>query len=115
MMRGEIRVVDFEPARPGEAGKRRPAVLVSNDGANAMAALRGRGVVTVIPVTKNVERIHPFQVFLPAAQSGLDKDSKAQAEQVRAVAVDRVHRKLGSVPASLMDEVDDALRLHLGL
>lgn len=115
MLRGEIRVVDFEPVRPGEANKRRPAVLVSNDGANSMAALRGRGVVTVIPVTTNVERIHPFQVFLPAGQSGLDRDSKAQAEQVRAVAADRVRHKLGSVPASLMDEVDDALRLHLAL
>ena len=40
MLRGEIRLVDLEPARAGEADKRRPAVIVSNDNANATAAMR---------------------------------------------------------------------------
>ena len=43
MLRGEIRLVDLDPARAGEANKRRPAVLVSNDGANSTAAQLGRG------------------------------------------------------------------------
>ncbi|MGB9359952.1 MAG: type II toxin-antitoxin system PemK/MazF family toxin, partial [Acidimicrobiia bacterium] len=42
-------------------------------------------------------------------------DSKAQAEQVRSVSVDRVAERIGAVPAGLMLEVDEALRLHLGL
>ena len=32
-------------------------------------------------------RVYPFQVLLPAADCGLPRDSKAQAEQVRSVAV----------------------------
>jgi mRNA interferase MazF len=40
-------------------------------------------------------------------------DSKAQAEQVRSIDVERVQRRLGSVSAELMRELDDALRLHL--
>ena len=115
MQRGEIRMVDLDPARSGEAGKRRPAVVLSNDGANSAAARLGHGVVTVVPVTSSVERVYPFQVLVSAGETGLPRDSKAQAEQVRAVAVDRVAERIGTVPAELMLEVDEALRLHLGL
>jgi mRNA interferase MazF len=72
-------------------------------------------VITVVPVTSNVERIYPFQVLLQAAASGLQRDSKAQAEQVRSVAVERVGEPVGLVPATIMLEIDDALRLHLAL
>lgn len=115
MLRGEIRLVDLDPARRGEADKRRPAVIVSNDGANTTAARLGRGVVTVVPVTSNVGRVYPFQVLLPATESGLDLDSKAQAEQIRSVSVERVTDKIGTVPPALMLDIDDALRIHLGL
>jgi mRNA interferase MazF len=115
MLRGEIRRVDFDPARRGEANRQRPAVIVSNDGANATAARLGRGVVTVIPLTSNVARVFPFQVLLPATDSGLDRDSKAQAEQIRSVSVERLSSRIGSVPPALMLDIDEALRLHLGL
>jgi mRNA interferase MazF len=115
MRRGEVRLVDFEPVRGAEANKTRPAVIVSNDGANAMADRLGRGVITVLPVTSNVQRIYGFQVLLPAAESGLPRDSKVQAEQVRSVSVERVGRRVGAVPAHLMADVDAALRLHLSL
>lgn len=42
-------------------------------------------------------------------------DSKAQAEQVRAVDVERLGPALGFLPASMMQDVDQALRLHLHL
>lgn len=115
MLRGEIRLVDLDPARRGEADKTRPAVIVSNDGANTTAARLGHGVVTVAPVTSNLDRVYPFQVLLPGAETGLDRDSKAQAEQVRSVSVERVSHKIGAVPPALMLAVDDALRLHLAL
>ena len=115
MQRGDIHLVDLDPTRGSEADKRRPAVIVSNDGANATARKLGRGVITVVPVTSNVERVYPFQVLLPATDSGLERDSKAQAEQVRSVAVERVGDRLGGVPGRLMLELDEALRLHLGL
>jgi mRNA interferase MazF len=115
MVRGEIRLVEFGQALSGESARRRPAVIVSNDGANSTAARLGRGVITVVPVTSNVTRAHPFQVPLPAEASGLDRDSKAQAEQVRSVSVEHVQERLGSVPAPLMLELDEALRVHLAL
>ncbi|MBC7762347.1 MAG: type II toxin-antitoxin system PemK/MazF family toxin [Candidatus Saccharibacteria bacterium] len=115
MLRGEIRLVDLDPVRGSEANKRRPAIIVSNDRANSIAARLGRGVVTVVPVTSNTDRVFPFQALLPASATGLPQDSKAQAEQVRAIAVERLGAILGRAPANVMEQLDDALHLHLEL
>ena len=115
MLRGEIRLTDLEPARGSEANKLRPVVVVSNDRANITASRLGRGVVTVVPVTSNTAHVFPFQTLLPAEGTGLRMDSKAQAEQVRSVTFERVGAVLGRVPADVMAELDDALRLHLQL
>lgn len=115
MRRGEIRLVEFDPTRGSEANRTRPAVIVSNNGANAAARRTGRGVVTVLPVTSNTERVYAFQVLLGAVECGLDRDSKVQAEQIRAVAAERIGRRIGTVPAERMGELDAALRLHLAL
>lgn len=108
-------MVDLESARGAEADKRRPAVIVSNDAANATAARLGHGVVTVVPVTSNVGRVYPFQVLIPAGSGGLSHDSKAQAEQVRSIAAERIGDLLGHLSASLLTNLDEALRTHLGL
>ena len=115
MRRGDICLVDLDPVRGSEANKHRPAVVVSNDIANATATRLGRGVVTVVPVTSNVGRIHPFQVLLPAEQTGLSHDSKAQAEQVRSVAVERMSQHCGVLTPGLVRQLDQALRVHLAL
>ena len=115
MRRGEIVVVSLGPARGSEARETRRAVVVSNDAANGTATRLGRGVVTIVPVTSNTERIYPFQVLLPASQTGLALDSKAQAEQIRSVAVERIGERIGHLPARLLTELDHAIRVHLSL
>jgi mRNA interferase MazF len=64
MRRGEIRVVDLAPVRGTEADKRRPAVIVSNDGANTTAERLGRGVVAVVAVAAHVGRVVPVPVLV---------------------------------------------------
>ncbi|PTA68813.1 type II toxin-antitoxin system PemK/MazF family toxin [Deinococcus arcticus] len=108
--RGDIYLVNFAPARENEADSLRPAVIVTNNAANAQNV-----VVTVIPLTTNVERVYHFQLLLPNQRTGLDHDSKAQVEQIRSVALSRVRKRLGQVPADLMTELDGKMRLHLGL
>ena len=115
MRRGDLVWVDLDPARGAESNKLRPAVVVSNEGANEVARRLGRGVVTVVPVTSNTARVYPFQVLLPAGRTPLARDSKAQAEQVRAVAVERVGALIGALPPDLVERLDAALRLHLAL
>ena len=75
----------------------------------------GRGVVTVVPVTSNTKRIYPFQVLLTSESTGLPEDSKAQAEQVRSVAVERISAHVGSLSSVHLAALDEALRIHLAL
>ena len=115
MRRSEIRIVDFSDAVGSEAARTRPVVIVSNDGDNSSAGRLGRGVIAVVPVTSNTERVYPFQVLLRSVDTGLDSDSKAQAEQVKSVSVERVGRMIGIVDCEHMTRLDNALRLHLAL
>ncbi len=115
MQRGEVWIADLAPSRGSEADKRRPVVIVSNDGANEAAARLGRGVITCVPMTSNVARVYPFQVLVPAELSGLRADSKAQPEQIRSLDSVRLTARIGALPADVVQRLDDALRLHLGL
>lgn len=110
-----IGLADLDPAQGAGASKRRPVVIVSNDGANTTAALRQSGVITVVPVTSNVAKVYAFQVLLPADEVGLDRDSKAQVEQVRSIRVNSLDRYLGRLTPSLIEQLDESLRLHLNL
>lgn len=107
--------MEFDSATGAEVDKRRPAVIVSNDAANTTAQRLGRGVVTVVPVTSSIAMVCPFQVLVPASATGLTRDSKAQAEQVRSVAVERIGPIVGILDPGLTEELDEALRLHLAL
>jgi mRNA interferase MazF len=115
MRRGDIYLVELDPARGSESSKTRPAILVSSNALNESAERRGRGVVTVVPITANLRHIFPFQVLLPSDDTSLALDSKAQAEQVRSVSTERLVRRIGAVGAEKLRQVDDALRLHLSL
>jgi mRNA interferase MazF len=52
---------------------------------------------------------------VPAGDCGLGRDSKAQAEWVRSVSVSRLGGVIGQLTPALVEELDGALRLHLGL
>ena len=103
-------LVDFAPARPAEADYIRPAVVVTNNQANAFAP-----VVMVVPLTSNVTKIYPMQLFLPAERSGLDRDSKAQVELLRHVTLERIQKTLSYLHDDLMAQLDICLREHLAL
>lgn len=115
MERGDIVLVSLDPVVGSEQGKNRPAIVVSSNATNDSATRRGRGVLTVVPLTSNVRAVYAFQVLLDRSETGLPVDSKAQAEQVRSIATERIVRVIGRVPTQLMRRVDDALRLHLSL
>ncbi len=109
--RGDIWFATLDPTVGGEIRKHRPVVVVSNDAAN-----RASGLVTVVPLTSNVDRVYPFEVLLKAAASGLGRDSKACAQQVRTISKLRLDSgRAGVVVAADLRALDAALRLHLAL
>lgn len=106
--RGDIFLVDFEPARPNEANKVRPAVIVSNEQANTYGT-----ALLVVPLTSNIGHVYPFQLLLPASETGLQVDSKAQAELLRSVSRSRLTKRLADLTEPLLDQLDDRIRLQL--
>lgn len=109
--RGDIWLINFRPdGREGEAGQTHPGVVVSNNAANANAVL-----LMVVPLTSNISRLYVTDVLLPNQRTGLDHDSKAQIEAMRAANVSRLLERLGHVPDDLMAQVDAKLRMHLGV
>lgn len=116
--RWDIVLVALDPAIGSEANKTRPAVVVSNDGLNRAAGRKSAGVITVLPITSNVDRIYDFQVLIDDAvlgETGLRDESKIQAEQIRSVDIRRINGVLGRLPSQLIEPVERALAVHLDL
>lgn len=106
MKRGEVWWVNFDPAIGGEVKKTRPAIIVSNDAANAHM-----NRVQVIPLTSNVARIYPCEC--PVTVAG--KTSKAMADQIMTVSKKRLTTRLGSASPEDMESVERIIRVQLGL
>ncbi len=106
MKRGKVWWVEFDPAVGSEIRKTRPAIIVSNDIANAHLAR-----VVVVPLTSNVARLYPGEA--PVSVAG--KPAKAMADQIMAADKSRLGRRLGMVIPAEMAAVDAAIALHLGL
>jgi mRNA interferase MazF len=108
--RGDIYRVNWEPSVQGEPAFSRPAVILTNNEANARLPH-----LVVAPVTSSTERVYPFDVLLPVGCCGLKETSKVQLNYVRGLNRNRLDTYLGHVSAELMLELDEKLRFHLGL
>jgi mRNA interferase MazF len=110
LRRGDIALVNFDPAEPFEAAKTRPAVIVSNNISNEHAH-----VVIVVPLTSNLTRVYPHEFVIPIERSNLDSDSKTQVHLLRHVGKKRIQKVIASLPSDLMEKLDDLLREQLAL
>ncbi len=109
--RGEVYDVDMEPVVGSELGKRRPAVVVSNNVGNRMAA-----TVVIVPLTSAVPRDDfPFEARIPAGVAGVTMDSRAKADQIRTVDKQRLGTRRGMLPPEYLAAVETALRVQLSL
>ena len=108
--RGEVYLVNFDPTVGAEAKKTRPALVVSNDINNFHSP-----IVSISPITSNVTRVYSFEIEVPPGTGGLKVRSKIMINQTRAVDKIRLIKKLGQLPTGLMEEANQALKLHYDL
>src|SRR3972149_7595694 len=102
---GDIFDVDFEPVVGSEIGKKRPALVVSNNVNNQFSE-----TLTVLPITsKPAEKVYRFEVHVRKGIAGLTSDSRIKANQIRTIDKKRVLRFRGSLPAELLAKVEEAL------
>ncbi|MDG5776557.1 type II toxin-antitoxin system PemK/MazF family toxin [Haloarculaceae archaeon H-GB2-1] len=108
--RGDVVIVRLDPAEGHEMRKTRPAVVVQNDVGNANSS------TTIVAPATGTYRGYPFEVLVEAATSPFEKDSSVRLDQIRVLSIpERVHSVEGSLGESVMSEIDDALKLSLGL
>jgi mRNA interferase MazF len=109
--RGDICWVNLDPTVGSEICKRRPAIVVSNDAAN-----RRYHQVTVVPLTsQRPTTVEPFQVALDRQETGLAKNSKALAEQIRTISKQRLVGRASHCSEETMAAISQAIRVHLDL
>lgn len=104
MKRGEIWLVNFDPAVGGEIKKTRPAVILSNDRSNQYL-----NRMQVIPISSNVEKLYPCES--PLLLHGVSH--KAMADQIMTVSKIRCYKKVGKVNASEMQMLEQAIKIQI--
>jgi len=110
--RGEIYLVEFDPARGHEIRKTRPALVIQNDIGN-----RYSPVTIVAAITSKLSAV-PFPVDVtvsPTAANGLTLPSSIQLGQIRSVGRTRLLKRLGAFDGATMRLVDEAIKISLGL
>jgi mRNA interferase MazF len=109
--RGEVYWLDFAPATGHEMTGPHPCVVVQNDVGNQHSALS-----IVVAMTTNLRAASlPIGVLIPAGTAGLTRDSVAHCGHVYTVDKVRLGKRLGQLPATLLDKVDHALACSLGM
>ena len=110
--RGEVWWADLGEPDGSEPGYRRPVVIVQSDGFNRS---RLRTVIAVVLMTNLRLLDAPGNVLIPAKASGLPKDSVANISQVITVDRDFLLERGGRIRGQPMRDLENGLRLVLGL
>lgn len=106
-LRGEICWVDLGEPQGSKPAKRRPILVVQSDQFNTSRLATTMAVV----VTSNTSlAAMPGNVFLPAAATGLPRDSVANVTAVVTVDKADLSDVAGQVPPYLIQDVDAGLR-----
>jgi len=110
--RGEIYLVEFDPSRGHEIQKTRRAVIVQNNVGN-----RYSPVTIVAAVTSKLSPTpYPVEVVVaPNKGNGLTMPSAVNLGQIRSVDRERLVKRLGALDAAIMRQIDEALKISLGL
>jgi mRNA interferase MazF len=104
--RGDVWWVSFDPSVGGEIRKSRPAVVISNNAANAML-----NRVVVVPLTSQTAKVYPSEALVQLE----GRQAKAMADQITTASKERLRNRAGALSAADVRAVEGAVLLHLGI
>ncbi len=108
--RGEIWLVDFNPARGSEQSGQRPAVIIQNDVGNRVAE------TTIVAAISTKLRPNPTNVLIKSTEeTGLYQDSMVKTSQLLTISKDRLIKRLGKIDKHATDDLKQALKKSLAL
>lgn len=109
--RGDIFLADLQPVKGHEQGGIRPVLILQNDISNEHSP-----VVIVAAITSKIfTKEFPTNVFISKKDSNLEKDSTILLNQIRTLDKIRLMKKISSLDFHLMNKVNIALKVSLGL
>jgi len=109
-LRGEIWLADLNPVRGHEQAGKRHCLVVSVDLFNQNPA----GLVIVLPVTTRSKDIRSH-VCIDRPEAGIKETSYIKCEDVRSISTERLTSRWGAVSLDTLMEVEDRLRILMGL
>ena len=109
--RGDIVLAHLEPVVGSEQGSTRPVLVIQNDVGNETSP-----ITIIAPITSRIyDKDFPTNVSLSKKDSHLDRDSTILLNQIRAIDKSRIIKKISLLDSFIMDQVDMALKISLGL
>ncbi len=108
LKRGDVWWVSFGPSVGGEIRKTRPAVIISNNAANAVL-----NRVVVVPLTSRTGKVYPSEVLVQLNLEG--REAKAMANQITTASKQRLRGRIDALSPNDVRAVEGAILLHLGI
>lgn len=109
--RGDIFYADLSPVIGSEQGGVRPVLVIQNDIGNKYSP-----TIIIVAITSQINKAKlPTHVEITAPEYGLPKDSVVLLEQIRTIDKKRLREKIGKFDEEMMKEVDEALKISIGL
>jgi mRNA interferase MazF len=108
--RGEVWDLGLDPTVGHEQAGARPALILSVDIFNEGPA----ELVVAIPLTRTQKKVR-WHVPVVPPEGGLVAESFIQCENVRSVSKRRIKRLRGRISESTLQQVEDRVRILLGL
>ena len=109
--RGDIYYADLSPVVGSEQGGMRPVLIVQNNVGNKHSP-----TVIAAAITSQMNKARlPTHIELSARVYGLSRDSVILLEQVRTIDKRRLKERIGKLDGGLMNRVDNAIAVSLGI
>lgn len=109
--RGDVYYADLSPVVGSEQGGFRPVLIIQNNIGNRFSP-----TVIIAAITAQIQKAKlPTHVEIAASEYGLERDSVVLLEQIRTIDKQRLTEKITHLDSQMMEQVDDALQISLGL
>ncbi|WP_096155878.1 MULTISPECIES: type II toxin-antitoxin system endoribonuclease NdoA [Bacillus] len=109
--RGDVYFADLSPVVGSEQGGVRPVLVIQNDIGNRFSP-----TIIVAAITAQIQKAKlPTHVEIDAKRYGFERDSVILLEQIRTIDKQRLTDKITHLDEEMMDKVDEALQISLGL
>lgn len=109
--RGDVFFANLSPVVGSEQGGSRPVLVIQNNIGNKYSP-----TVIVAAITSRITKPRMVtHVALEAKKTGLERDSVVLLEQIRTIDKQRLAAQVTHLDSQVMHDVDEALRVSIGL